>query len=229
MNKQILASLLIASTTFAHGMESNAWSLNSLSLRSLLPAWLVSNESQLILDLRTSKKKFEDDLQDSIWGSWGGKHVQYPLRTFFGTFHIDEYAFFLYCYCYESFHENIFIDLRQGGISHPALDKCKAMRVCEHSALGATMIARNASIKEKREFIQELLKHDFKPTQKDIQLAELILYDGIGEHQKTLIHLLYPSSKAMLPQEIRTQIAQYLIQLFKNEFWLLPETALNDL
>ncbi len=94
------------------------------------------------------------------------------------------------------------------------------------------MLAKEISIENKHTFIQELIGYGFKPTPKDIELAELALYDGIAEHQITMLYLLHVQSQANwseLPQEVRTQIAQYMIQLFKKEFWFLPEKSLNYL
>jgi len=60
MNKHIALSLLIFSSSFAHGMENEFSLLNPLS-------WFSSNqtpnESKLIADLRTNKNDLEDLLK----------------------------------------------------------------------------------------------------------------------------------------------------------------------
>lgn len=96
------------------------------------------------------------------------------------------------------------------------------------SALGAAMIAQGLSLGKRRLLTQELGTYGFKPTSNDVSIAELILYDEIKKYgkEKMFFNLLcpYPSiCWSVLPHEIRKYIAYYLRELFKNEFWLLPQ------
>jgi hypothetical protein len=118
------------------------------------------------------------------------------------------------------------------------LTQCQNASINGYSALGAAMLAPDISFEKRRVFIRELIKYGFKSTLRDMQLAELILYDeimkeerGIGLKSKKLkikfIHLLHSDSSApwrVLPKELRKLIAQYMIQVLKKEedCWLLP-------
>lgn len=212
-----------------HGMEHDSSFLNSFSLGSFLPAWLLFSqspkESKLITDLRTSKSELEDKLQLA----WRVRYIKFPI-----TRNATSFEFLQYCYYHKS-QRNIF-KYRHSQMSHfhPGcafyykFQKYKEAQIDDYSALGAAIISIGTSNKERRNFIQEFIKRDFKPTPKDIGLAELALYDEITKH-KPLLHVLYSQADwSVLPEEIRKQIVQYMIQLFKKEFWLLPETSLND-
>jgi len=158
-----------------------------------------------------------------------------------GTYRIDAtpIKFLQYCYCQKlqrhfiPQYKNIFIHLRCIGASACVLNKYHNAQIDGYSALGASMIAQETSIEERHCFNQELINYGFKPTLKDIKLAKLILYDEILANKKeTIVLLLCDHQEDNLSQllpEIRKQITQYMIQLFKNEFWLLPESTSNDL
>lgn len=189
-------------------------------------SWFSSNqtpkESKLISDLRANKNEFEDKLRN--------KEVKRLLENeeYMSIFPFSAYnmtstpiKFLQYCY-YLKFHENMF-NMRLDDIDIPSLKKCREARLNGYSALGAAIISDDTSIQEKRNFIKTLMiKYDFKPTLKDISLAELYLYDNISaEHKKIFIHLLHTHAStdwSVLPQEVRKHIAQYMIQLFKNEY-----------
>ena len=229
MNKCIALSLLIMSPIFTHAMEDNSWRYFS-SLRPYLPVWPSFNqmpqESKQIQALRASKSKFNNQLT-ALWMSHWNRTIYNPT------------TFWSYCYCPKD-TSLIELNILKYLDSYPSvLKECQEDQIDGYSALGTTMMATNLSffakdisIEEKRNFIQELTNRGFKPTPKDIELAELILYDGIIGHQKIFLHLQHIHSQAnwsVLPQEVRKQITQYMLQLFKKEFWLLPEKSLNDL
>ncbi len=234
MKKQILISLLISSSAFAYGMEDDIWRWFS-SWRSYLPTCFSStqklNESQLISDLRAKRNIFEGKFAYNQW--------IYPLEEYSIALHpfsVDEIdtmptQFLHYCY-YQKFHTILGMTLNHLDTSASLLIKCQNAQTNGYSCLGATMIAKDMLTEEKRDFIDELLKRNFKPTPEDIQLTKLILYDGITTHQTTILHLRHAHSQAdwsVLPPEIRKLIALYMIELFKSELWLLPEKSLSDL
>ncbi len=226
MKKQTILSLLILNPIFVYAMENNGQPLTIFS--SCIPAWFSSSqkphESKFISDLRESKSKFEKELEN-----WYQKD--------FGNF---AHSIFCYCYFPQStipFVTNLTcLDYLDSSPSK-ALEIYQSIHRIGYSALGATIIAkrsyynqRDISFEAKRHFIQELTKRGFQPTPKDIKLAELVLYDEITKHKKTILHLLCTSLKAnwsVLPQECKTLIAWHMIQLFKNDFQLLPKTLSN--
>lgn len=251
MNKQIVLSLLIMSPVFTHAMESEYSFSSYFSLSSYLPEWFSFNylfngskqisESKLISDLRASKNEFESTLLND-------KHLKlvlkYPeaLDGMFENIPNNPIRFLQYCY-YQNFHEYIhqtdIIAWLQKRYETDILAWLQNIQIDGYSALGAAMLAKYTPIQKKRIFIiHKLLNHNFKPTPQDIGLAELILYDEIPAKQKEKIILLLCNHQEdnlshvqpqALPQEIRAQIVQYMVQLFKNEFWLLPETEMNNL
>ncbi len=246
MNKHIALSLLILSTAFTHTMEERAYQLmyesfsSFFSLSSYFPAKpsasqmpndsQTANESELISNLRASKNEFESQLQLDKWEEHQLK-LESPISIMMSnnSINLTPVGFLQYCY-YHRFHINM-LRYRYGSASS-SLDKYRDIQIDGYSTSGAIMISRKISAKEKRDFIRAWVIRGFKPTPKDIGLAELILYDGIAEYQIAITHLLHAHSDvnwSVLPQEIRKIIAQNMIQLFKSELWLLPETALNNL
>ncbi|HLJ31975.1 MAG TPA: hypothetical protein VKU36_06050 [Candidatus Babeliales bacterium] len=148
-------------------------------------------------------------------------------------------AFLRYCY-YQKLHDekhNKLFDILED--KHTHLDEynkkvknrikgCLAARIDDYSAVGAAMIAQHRTFKQRRIFIKELFKYGFKPTLKDIQLAELLLHSAITRkgHTEVFIHLLHDKSDAfwkVLPAEIKQLTAQFLRELYKKNYWLLPE------
>lgn len=232
MKNYQLLSLFVISFVSTYTMEKDLYSLNSYnpsaSGRSLIKQ--VSRESQLVLSLRQSKDNFENQLKFD-------KNVQlqtFILPTtlqFFSFGCLDSMRFLQYCY-YQKFHKNEFINLDAICADVFSLKEYQEVNIDGYSALGAAMISKEQSIKERQLLIQELMGHGFKPTIKDIELAEFILYDEIlaKEQKKKLknkyIHLLHPDSPAYwfsLPQEVRRLIAQCFIRVLKKDLWLLPE------
>ncbi len=214
MKEHIALSLLIMITSLTHTMKRD----------SCFSSNQILNKSKLVSDLRASKNEFENQLlqlDEQI-----KQKLKHPLgvKIFFMQINTNPVRFLQYCY-YQGMHEHIYMNLYE-----VRTFACQEMHVNGYSAFGATMIAKETSIETKHEFAQRLIKSGFKPTTKDVELAELILYDGIAEYQIAIIHLLHAHSQANwfeLPQEIRTQIVRYIIQLFKNEFWLLPERSIK--
>jgi hypothetical protein len=217
MNKHILLSLLITSPVFVHAMDNETSCAN------------------LILKYSKVKKSydfcFENQLKVDRYIECSGL----GLSRFFSriSMHQDPVRFLQYCY-YKKIHKdnNNELDIKRlRMLNKPIpLQAFQNARIDGYSALGAAMIAKDISYDEKRDFIQVLINYDFKPTQKDIELAKLILYDEITKQSKPMLHILYSQANwSVLPKEVRKTIIQNMIQLFKNELWLLPETALTDL
>ena len=229
MKKQILASLLILSPTFTRTMENDTWSLSSFSLSSFLPEWLsfnkVSNESKLISNLRRSKDDFENKLlsnKEEIKRVLKKQPLAFYLK-------VNHYPIWFLQYCY---YQEIIKHLDENLTLIATFPFLKNMQINGYTALGAAIISREPSVDKKRSFIQKLLNSGFELIPKDLELAELALYDAIATHHKTLLHLLHAHSDvnwSVLPQEVRKQIAQYMLQLFKNELWLLPEKVLEGI
>jgi hypothetical protein len=211
MNKHITLSLLIFSSTFAHAMEKEFSLLNPFS-------WFSSNqtpnESKLITDLRANINDFENQLQLDEWIIIWQK---FNVNT-------NPVKFIQYCY-YQECHEDESINLDEIFTDASLLKTYQEMRINGCSALGAAMLAKKRSIEERREFIQKLIKYGFKPTPKDMGIAELVLHDAIGEHKQIFLILLNPK-QCVFPLDIGKQIAHYMVELFKNDFWLLQK---NDL
>jgi hypothetical protein len=147
-------------------------------------------------------------------------------------------AFLRYCY-YQKLHDekqNTLFNILED--EHTHLDEyneivknrikgCLVARIDDYSAVGAAIIARHRTFKQRRIFIKELFKYGFKPTLKDIQLAELLLHSAITRkgHTEVFMHLLYDKSDAswkVLPAEIKQLTAQFLRELYKKNYWLLP-------
>ena len=230
MKKQITLSLLILSTTFAHAMEKESSFLNFFS-------WFSStsnqepNESKLITGLRKNINDFENQLKLTKWEETQKTYIIQVTFQPFAYIKTDPIIFIEYCY-YQKFHETEMVDFNAICTDTSLLKKYQEVKIDGYSALGAAMLAKEKSIKEKRKFIEKLIRYGFKPTQKDMGIVELTLHDNITEHKKTFLHLLQAQPEvnwSVLPQEIRKNIAHYMIELFKKEFWLLPkiETMLS--
>lgn len=226
MKKHIVLSLLIINPVFTHTMENESSFLSSFSsLNSYLPEWLSFKqapiESKLVSDIRASKNEFERELLRDNEEQVKQALKRYPIGHFFK---VGSYPFWFLQYCY---YQEIIEHLDKNLSDIASLTTCKNIKINDsYTALGAAIISREPSIDKKRYFIQKLLNSGFELTSKDIELAELIVYDGIIKHQVALIHLLHAyqnTNWSILPQELRAQIAQYMFQLIKNEFWLLPE------
>jgi hypothetical protein len=238
MKKQIIL-LLISNLSFTYAMENNELSIFSLS--SYVPTWFLSsqksNESQLVIDLRTSKSNFESKLRFS-YGAYLNGMTTLLLAFDTDTMKTGKYCFLQYCYHYKDWHNACLMHLSDLGADTIALARCQSLKIDGYSALGAAMLAKDVSSQDKRAFIKELIDYQFKPTLKDTQLAEFIFYDEImKEEQSTelkakklktkFIHLLHPESLAywyIFPSEIKKLIAQLMIQVLKQEedCWLLP-------
>lgn len=231
MKKQITLSLLIISSSLTHAME-NTCHLDSFSFSLLLPAWFPFNQVQhtpsLVSNLRANKNKFEDQLRISQIGKRDGIRTLtdsvYRLNP--DNLKTNPSKFLRYCYYYQHWYQHR--DMMQlKDLDIPLLETCHKAQIDGYSALGVAIMQANIFL------IPKLITYGFKPTRKDIGIAELMLYDSIPtEQKKTTILFLCDYQEDNLSQllpEIRKQIAQYMIQLFKNEFWLLPESTSNDL
>lgn len=236
MKKHILISLLIISPTFMHAMELETSSfLNSFSFSSITPTWFSSNqtpkESKLITNLRAKRNALENKLRNDKVKNYLAHDNMLTLAHPFNMFTISNPDKLLqYCY-YLKFHNSEF-NLRLFELDNRIINDCKKAQLDGYSALGASIIADDTTTDEKRNFIQKLIHLGFKSTPKDIELAELALYDNIPTKQKKTILLFLSNHQennlSLLLPEIKTQIIQYMLQTFRNEFYLLPETTLND-
>ncbi len=187
MKKQILASLLIASPTFAHGMENNSSFLSSFSWSSLLPAWLTNNESELISDLRKDTNNFKNKLKPSFSESLLIPIIESKFVSPHAKITIDPKKYLDSHTCLGAFSlyyltKDILIK-DFDNVTH-ALSACQSAQIDGYSCIGAVIIANKGSIVEKRSFIRELINRGFKPTTKDIRLTNLIFYDEISEEYK---------------------------------------------
>ncbi len=185
MNRRIVLFYIVLSSGFAHAMKNEIVPSNSFSLSSLFSAVSelfcfgpVQHESELVLDLRVSKKNFEDNLIDretkrELCGCL-------TMQTFsINSMCQNPVQFLQYCYCFRHYEIMLNPSISDLEDNPVLLERCLAAQKDGYSALGAVMIAENASIEEKYNFIQKLIKYGFKPTLKDIQLARLFLYDEI--------------------------------------------------
>jgi len=223
-------------------MEINTSSLTSFSLSSYLPSfsqWFKQGpkESCVIADLRASRKDFEDTLKLVEWKEYHEENAMVFKKNVFPTPYVtresfcsltdgDPIEFLRFCY-YQKIHKNnpaIFKAYKKGAIDYFK----KYAYIKEYSSFSATMIAPGITFKETHALIQELINCGFEPTPKDVELAELILYDAIIENRKkeTFIYLLHPNLLPHwnMPKEVKTIIARYLIRALKKEknYWLLP-------
>ena len=240
MKKYIILSLFTISSAFTYTMENNSSFFDSFSIVSclpFLPEWFsnsqCSKESLIISNLRKDVKAFEKHLL-----SYKVERVDDGRNAFFYGFARDDIKsrvagrdhFVEYCYYYRYWKENTYWEinlknLKGLSLNKPILNKCLNANINGYSALGSAIIAKDESFKERYILIQELTKYGFKPTQKDIGIAQLHLYDNIP---KIFLHLIHQSSTAstvnwtILPKDIRLSIMRYIIQMFKNKFWLLP-------
>ncbi len=207
MKKQMLALLLIMSPIFIQVMENNS---------SFLPATELISPHQTrrksyLSNIRADKKEIERQLQ------LYGKSLNMGLNTV--IMEIKPILFLKYCYWHYKNAVIKYLDESDNALR----ETCQNTHINGCSALGTAIISVCKS--NKRNFIQELLNHDFKLTPKDIALAKLVLYDEITEY-KTLVHILYSQANwSVLPQDVKRIIIQNMIQLLTNELWLLPEES----
>lgn len=212
MKKHIFLSLLIASTAFTQAMEKeSSYSYNQ-----------SSHEPEWIQTIRKEKNKFEEQLIDNTYNQ---NHLNYDPTLILSRFWRDDFNhidFFRTCY-YKSYHETNIFNFK---LSHDLLYTYKDTQIDGYSSLSAAILAKNMSHNEKLKFIQDLMHLDFKPTQKDIQLAELYVYDShkMNAYKDILLHVLQnnPNSHwSLLPYDIRKQIVRLLVQFFTKDMWLL--------
>ena len=76
-------------------------------------------------------------------------------------------------------------------IFEDGLRRCIDARINGYSALGAAMLAKDVSIDDKRDFIQQLLNYGFELTKKDSAILKLEFCDGLSaDQQAKMIFLL---------------------------------------
>lgn len=253
MNRLILLLLLIISSAFTHSMEKENPSSPLISKITKSPKkskkerplfqfslpFIKLTEwptSQSIASMRANKDNLEKRLSMKDKQIKKAIKRQQDLRNIFtiGSNNLGNSGFgassnFLdYCY-YQTLHERIGLNLSD--IQN--LDHCKGTHAsfCDYSALGAAMLAKDIPTEKKHAFIQKLIDYGFEPLNGDIELADLIVYDHTMHYEKILLHLLYtqtPATWSPLLQEVRTHIAQYLLQLLNKESSFLPDCYLNS-
>jgi hypothetical protein len=249
MKKQIFLSLLILNSTFIHTMQNYVPSfvLKLFSLNNQAPR----QESELVSNLHANKNNFETQfarshnitIEDAAIPTQPTQQIQrvIPLSNAC-SINIAPTKFLQYCYDQGLYKNDLFLHMKINELDifeHPHfLQKCQNARIDDYSALSTAMLAPNVFFKNRRKFIQEeLIKRNFKPTPKDIQLAQLIFYDEIiketqskslslkAKKSKTkLMYVLHPYFLPTLPQELKRFIAYFIIEMLKKEenCWLLP-------
>jgi hypothetical protein len=200
-------------------------------------------ESELISNLRTNIKNFENEFAKNYHEITRFRIIHHPrILSSSTSINTTPTDFLEYCYDQGLYQNDLFShmpikDLDTFEYPH-FLKKCQNARIDGYSALSTAMLAPNVSFEDRRKFIQEkLIKRNFKPTPKDIQLAKLIFYDElIKETQSTslslkakksktkLMYILHPNFLFTLPQDLKQFIASFMIKILKKEenCWLLP-------
>lgn len=240
--KKLLLLCTLVSVHQLYGMETSPYQYctNIIShAYSYLPSFFSQSpkESEYIEILRKDKNNFEQKLNiykiaDNSAGNIG---VAMRLMSEAALFNMTLGSlcnnrmklfpndFLLYCY-YQKFHTNQskgdmeklvsanFKNLPNDDLD--TLNKYKAAQIDGYSAIGAAILAPDVSVQSKREFINQLFELGFKPTKKDIMLAELVLYDAIPKENM----MLFLHQEDLLP-EIKRNIINCLIE----QYWPLPE------
>jgi len=235
MKKQMLLSILIVSSTSVFGMESYiSFSSYCSSLFSYFSASFSDNktvnESKLVSALRQDIRIFENQLKLDKWREREKTYLIPETLQLFSHSSIrnNPVKFLQYCY-YQKFHKNEhFFSLDIDDIN--LFDTCRNAQIGGYSALSAAILATDVWPESKLIFMQELINHDFKPTEKDIKVTNLYFYDMLTVNQKEmfmhLLHALPTTHWHELPQDIRQYIAHYVIQLLKENqgktVWFLP-------
>jgi hypothetical protein len=211
-------------------MENSSWILQINSCISFFSELMskpeISKESSLVIALRKDVNEFEGALQSVSRDE--SKIKRTLLLMLVIDKEIERPSTFLNCCYYYKHWEKDGKRINKLGTDPIDLKKYHHSEIKGFSALGAAMIAHDLSLGKRRLLAQELGTYGFKSTPNDVSIAELILYDEIKRYgkEKTFFHLLHPHSNVfwfVLPCEIRKQIAHYTKELFKNEFWLLPQ------
>lgn len=211
-------------------MENSSWIVPINSCISFFSELIskpeISKESSLVITLRKNVNEFEGALQSVSRDE--SKIKRTLLFMLVLDKEIEQPSTFLNCCYYYKYWEKDGKRINKLGTDPIDLKKYQNSEIKGCSALGAAMIAQGLSLGKRRLLAQELGTYGFKSTPNDVSIAELILYDEIKRcgKEKTFFHLLHPDSNiswSMLPHEIRKQIAYYMREFFKNEFWLLPQ------
>lgn len=217
MNKHILL-LLIMNSSFTYAMKNHSYFSSDHNQ--------IPNESKLILNIRASKNEFENQLLDNTWENG---EIGYNSNMKLSRFWLDDFKpINFFRSCYYKFHQKMTITKLK--LSSSLLNRYQNTQIDGYSALSAAILSNDISHDVKHNFIQELINLNFKPTVKDIELAELYLYDSheITKYKKIFLHLLQNNPNSnwfIMPYDIRKQIVYYLLLLFKKETWLLPEKS----
>ena len=239
MKKQIIVSLLILNSVSAYAMEdtSSFFSLSSLGSYFFTSSlsFQTPNESELVINLRADKDKFEEQLKLDKKAEIQKTYILPVTLQLFSKRGVEPKPtrFLQYCY-YQKFHKNEMENLQTLQDDFALFKVCLDVQIDGYSALSAAMLAPDIPLYARYNFVQQLINLDFCSTPKDREIAELILYDEImknkqnSEFKKKLIHLLHPDSPAywcILPHDVRKLIAQYLVEVIKtdNNYWLLPD------
>lgn len=163
-----------------------------------------------------------------LWQDYDLSFWRHHVRPLLSTIKKSPANFLLYCY-YQKYHDGgDRIDL-DGLIAREDLfNKCKEAQVDGYSALSAAIAAKDISIESKRRFIQELMNHGFKLTEKDETLAIAEFYDAISNDQKvkTVRLLLGQGNLSVLPHDVRRYIVHSMIDTCREKAWPLPDFSI---
>lgn len=232
MKKQILSLLFILNSTFIHTMENYipSFALNLFSWNNQTPR----TESELISNLRTNIKNFENEFAKNYHEITKFRIIYHPrILSSSTSINTTPTDFLEYCYDQGLYQNDLYSHMPIKDLDtfeYPYfLTKCQNARIDDHSALSTAILAPSVLFEDRRKFIQnELLKRNFRPTPKDIQLANLIFYDEIIKAKQSKIKLMYvlhPNYWPQeLPQDLKRLIAYFMIEMLKKEenYWLLP-------
>ena len=229
----VLVLLLAMSSSPLCAMEKRINSLEAFFSR--VYSCFVSQESLDMQLIRKDKDNFEQKLlmppiarkkyPDQVPIAWpyfpASKnseqwYFELLLSPFLEKISNDPIMFLHYCY-YQKHHLDRELDLLEFVVfSTDLLNKCLHMCIDGYSALGAAIIAQDVADVSKRDFIQQLIDFDFKFTQKDKVLAELVLYDSISEdHKKTMILLLCNHQMgdfSVLPYDVKISVIYWILR-----------------
>jgi hypothetical protein len=235
MNKRIVLFCVVLSSSFSHAMRNEivpSKPVKCISVTSFLAELLSLSEAEqkgdsIASGLRMNKGNFKDNLIDRQTKS----KIYNTLTS--STFSIQSMCqnpiqFLQYCYCMKHYEITLNPSIFDLDDNPELLAKCLTAQKDGYSALGAVMIAEDASYKERCDFIQKLIFYGFKPTENDIQLARLFFYDEVMKAEwKQLKYLFDVNLLAVLnklPKELKQLVAQYIIEMLKTEkdCWMLP-------
>jgi hypothetical protein len=174
-------------------------------------------------------RKDRDDFREKLYESMRMKGMSTERQTLLS----DPHMFLVVCFQYYNVLTFCNHNVLTSGACYDnlntndtyLLEKLQKAEMDGYSAIGAVMLAAGEAppIESKRNFIQQLLDLGFKPTKKDMIIAELALYDAIPENEKEKM-ILFLREKDILP-EIKKNIVSCMIEPYRVTSWPLPDSA----